>query len=70
MAKVFPSGWTELTAMGAAERELQTLAELAAVIRDNFPVSPGHTLIICEAPRRFIFRCHRRRVHGDAGSAG
>jgi len=43
MAKVFPSGWTELTATGAAERELQTLAELAAVIRDNFPVSPGHT---------------------------
>ena len=29
--------------------------ELAVVIRDSFPVSPGHTLVICEAPRRFFF---------------
>ncbi len=41
MAKVFPDGWRELTATGAAERELQTLAELAAGLADNYTVYHG-----------------------------
>jgi len=41
MAKVFPDGWRELTATGAAERELQTLAQLAAGLSDNYTVYHG-----------------------------
>jgi hypothetical protein len=41
MAKVFPDGWRELTATGAAERELQTLAQLAAGLVDDYTVYHG-----------------------------
>lgn len=41
MAKVFPDGWRELTATGAAERELQTLAQLAAGLSDAYTVYHG-----------------------------
>jgi len=36
MAKVFPDGWRELSAMRAAERELQTLAQFAAGLSDDY----------------------------------
>lgn len=41
MAKVFPDGWRELSATGAAERELQTLALLAAGLDDSYTVYHG-----------------------------
>lgn len=41
MAKVFPDGWRELSATGAAERELQTLAQLAAGLADDYTVYHG-----------------------------
>jgi len=41
MAKVFPDGWRELAATGAAERELQTLAQLAAGLPDDYTVYHG-----------------------------
>ena len=41
MAKVFPDGWRELVATGAAARELQTLAELAAGLDDQYSVYHG-----------------------------
>ena len=41
MAKVFPDGWRELSATGAAERELQTLARLAAGLSDDYTVYHG-----------------------------
>ena len=41
MAKVFPDGWRELAATGAAERELQTLAQLAAGLDDGYTVYHG-----------------------------
>ena len=41
MAKVFPDGWRELTATGSAERELQTLAQLAAGLDDSYSVYHG-----------------------------
>ncbi|MFH1044566.1 MAG: hypothetical protein V1796_05850 [Pseudomonadota bacterium] len=40
MAKVFPDGWRELTATGAAERELQTLAQLALQANSAPPLAP------------------------------
>ena len=36
MPKVFPGGWRELAATGTAQRELQTLAELAEGLDDEF----------------------------------
>ena len=41
MAKVFPDGWRELSATGAAERELQTLAQLAVGLSDDYTVYHG-----------------------------
>ena len=41
MAKVFPDGWRELTATGAAERELQTLARLADGLANDYTVYHG-----------------------------
>ena len=41
MAKVFPDGWRELAATGAAERELQTLAQLASGLGDEYTVYHG-----------------------------
>src|SRR5436190_22079054 len=41
MATVFPDGWRELVATGAADRELQTLAELASGLNDNYAVYHG-----------------------------
>ena len=41
MAKVFPDGWRELTATGAAARELQTLGELAAGLDDGYTIYHG-----------------------------
>ena len=41
MARVFPDGWRELSATGAAERELQTLAQLAAGLTDSYTVYHG-----------------------------
>ena len=41
MAKVFPDGWRELTATGAAASELQTLAELAAGLDDGYTIYHG-----------------------------
>ena len=41
MAKVFPDGWRELAATGAAARELQTLAQLAAGLSDDYTVYHG-----------------------------
>jgi len=41
MAKVFPDGWRELEATGAAARELQTLGQLAAGLDDGYAVYHG-----------------------------
>ena len=41
MATVYPDGWRELSAFGAPERELQTLAHLAAGLPDTFTVYHG-----------------------------
>lgn len=41
MAKVFPDGWRELEATGAAARELQTLGQLAAGLADAYTVYHG-----------------------------
>ncbi|RPI45125.1 MAG: nuclease, partial [Betaproteobacteria bacterium] len=41
MAKVFPAGWRELEATGAAGRELQTLGQLAAGLDDSYTVYHG-----------------------------
>lgn len=41
MAKVFPDGWRALEAAGAAARELQTLAQLAAGLSDDYTVYHG-----------------------------
>ena len=41
MAKVFPDGWRELAATGAAERELQTLAQLANGLGDEYTIYHG-----------------------------
>ena len=41
MAKVFPDGWRELAATGAAERERQTLAQLAAGLDDHYTIYHG-----------------------------
>ena len=41
MAKVFPGGWRELAATGTAQRELQTLAELADGLDDGYTVYHG-----------------------------
>ncbi len=41
MAKVFPDGWRELAATGAAQRELQTLGQLAAGLDENYTVYHG-----------------------------
>jgi hypothetical protein len=41
MAKVFPDGWREMAATGAAGRELQTLHQLAAGLDDGYTVYHG-----------------------------
>jgi len=41
MAKVFPDGWRELDATGAAGRELQTLGRLAAGLDDGYSIYHG-----------------------------
>jgi hypothetical protein len=41
MARVIPDGWRELDASGAAARELQTLAQLAAGLSDAYTVYHG-----------------------------
>ena len=41
MARVFPDGWRELAATGAAERELQTLGQLAAGLGDEYAIYHG-----------------------------
>jgi hypothetical protein len=41
MAKVFPDGWRELAATGAAVRELQTLEQLATELGDKYSVYHG-----------------------------
>ena len=41
MAKIVPSGWRELKATGAAERELETLAVLAEGLPEDFTVYHG-----------------------------
>jgi hypothetical protein len=41
MAKVFPDGWRELAASGAAAREIQTLGQLAAGLDDGYSVYHG-----------------------------
>jgi hypothetical protein len=41
MAKVFPDGWRELQASGAAARELQTLGQLAAGLDDSYSIYHG-----------------------------
>ncbi|HEY5764097.1 MAG TPA: nuclease-related domain-containing protein, partial [Rhodocyclaceae bacterium] len=41
MARIHPDGWRELAASGAAERELQTLSQLAAGLSDRYAVYHG-----------------------------
>ena len=41
MARIHPDGWRELAATGAAERELQTLSQLAAGLSDRYAVYHG-----------------------------
>jgi len=41
MARVHPEGWRELATAGAAERELQTLAQLANGLPDDFTIYHG-----------------------------
>lgn len=41
MAKVYPDGWRELDASGAAGRELQTLRQLAAGLDDGYAIYHG-----------------------------
>ena len=38
MAKVFPDGWRELEATGAAQREIETLGRLAAALPDDYTI--------------------------------
>lgn len=38
MAKVFPDGWRELEASGAAQREIETLGVLAAALPDDYTI--------------------------------
>ncbi|MBX3686473.1 MAG: ATP-binding domain-containing protein [Rhodocyclaceae bacterium] len=38
MAKVFPDGWRELEATGAAQREIETLGLLAAALPDDYTI--------------------------------
>lgn len=41
MARIHPDGWRELAASGAAERELQTLSQLAAGLSERYTVYHG-----------------------------
>jgi hypothetical protein len=41
MAKVIPEGWREMSAVGAAQRELETLAVLAGGLPDDYSVYHG-----------------------------
>ena len=41
MAKVIPEGWREMSAVGAAQRELETLAVLAGGLPDDYTVYHG-----------------------------
>lgn len=41
MAKVIPEGWRELSAVGAAQREIETLALLAGGLPDDYTVYHG-----------------------------
>lgn len=41
MAQVFPDGWREFAATGAAQRELQTLAQLAEGLSDGYAIFHG-----------------------------
>lgn len=41
MAQVFPDGWREFAATGAAQRELQTLAQLADGLPDDYAIYHG-----------------------------
>jgi hypothetical protein len=41
MARVIPEGWRELQAIGAAQRELETLARLASGLPDGYTVYHG-----------------------------
>jgi len=41
MARVIPDGWREMTAVGAAQRELETLAVLADGLADEYTVYHG-----------------------------
>ena len=41
MAKVVPEGWRELSAICSAQREIETLAQLADVLPDEYTVFHG-----------------------------
>lgn len=41
MARVIPAGWQQLTALGAAQRELETLAVLADGLPDSYTIYHG-----------------------------
>ena len=41
MAKVVPEGWRELSAIGSAQREIETLAQLADGLPDEYTVYHG-----------------------------
>ena len=41
MAHVHPAGWREVTATGAAQREIETLTVLAAALPDDYTVFHG-----------------------------
>jgi len=54
MAHIIPEGWQALEATGAAQREIETLAQLAATLSDAYTVyhgvhwtrvSQGHALV-------------------------
>ncbi len=55
MAQVHPAGWKSLEATGAAERELQTLGQLAAGLPDDYTVYHGVHWTRVEQGRHAIF---------------
>ena len=55
MALVHPEGWRELTAIGAAQREIETLALLADGLDDSYTVYHGvHWTRVGQAGHAFV----------------
>ena len=59
MAKVVPEGWRELSAIGSAQREIETLAQLADGLPDEYSIYHGlHWTRIDKGYRHWQSRYH------------